>query len=66
MKAIGSYIFAGGFTIGVKNHFDVKAHFEGDGEYGGDTFSLNYPDIPIYSGPEDWPTEEWKDKVEIG
>ena len=65
MKAIGSYIFAGGFTIGVKKHFDVKAHFEGDGEYGGDTFSLNYPDIPIYSGPEDWPIEEWKDNVDF-
>ena len=45
MKALGSYIFAGGFTIGVKKHFDIEAHFEGDGAYGADTFSLNYPDI---------------------
>jgi hypothetical protein len=51
MKAIGSYIFAGGFTIGVKKHFDIEAHLEGDG-YGADTFSLNYPEIPVFVGPE--------------
>ena len=28
MKALGSYIFAGGFTLGVSKHFDVEAHFE--------------------------------------
>ena len=28
MKALGTYIFAGGFTLGVKKHFDVEAHFE--------------------------------------
>ena len=28
MKAIGSYIFAGGFTIGVKKHFDIGAYNE--------------------------------------
>ena len=28
MKALGTYIFAGGFTLGVKKHFDVLAHFE--------------------------------------
>ena len=41
MKAIGSHIFAGGFTLGVEKHFDVLAHFEGDGAYGADTFALN-------------------------
>jgi hypothetical protein len=28
MKALGTYVFAGGFTLGVKKHFDVEAHFE--------------------------------------
>ncbi len=60
MKAIGSHIFAGGFTIGVKKHFNVLAHFEGDG-YGADTFSLNYPEIPVFVGPENWPTGDYKD-----
>ena len=60
MKALGTYIFAGGFTIGVKKHFNVLAHFEGDG-YGADTFSLNYPEIPVFVGPENWPTGDYKD-----
>ena len=25
---LGTYIFAGGFTLGVSKHFDVEAHFE--------------------------------------
>jgi len=65
MKAIGSYIFAGGFTIGVKKHFDIEAHLEGDGAYGADTFSLNYPNIPIFEGPDNWPIEKYKDKIDF-
>ncbi len=48
-KVIGSFIFAGGFTVGVSKYFDVLAHLE-DSNYGVNTFSANHPNIPVYIG----------------
>lgn len=56
--ALGAYIFAGGFTVGVKRHFDVLAHLEGDGGYGASSVRLNYPKLPIFYGPDRWPLDE--------
>lgn len=56
--ALGCYIFAGGFTLGVKKHFDVLAHLEGD-KYGVATSRKNFPDLPIYYGPEKWPLRDF-------
>lgn len=61
MRAVGAYIFAGGFTIGVKEHFDVLAHLEGDKPYGADSAKLNWPDLPVYFGPSRWPVDRWCD-----
>lgn len=57
-KALGVYIFAGGFTLGVRKHFDVQAHFE-DGPFGTATVRHNMPDIPIYTNPDDWPADQY-------
>ena len=65
MNAIGSHIFAGGFTLGVEKHFNVLAHFEGDGAYGADTFALNRPNIPVFSGPSNWPVKDFEGKVDF-
>ena len=59
LTAIGSYIFAGGFTIGVEESFKVLAHMEG-GPYGVKTFKLNRPEIPVYQLPTPWPWEQYK------
>lgn len=53
-RAIGAYIFAGGFTIGVLKHFDVVAHFEND-LFGTQTVNLNFPHIEIHKDLDDWP-----------
>ena len=50
MKALGTYIFAGGFTLGVKKHFDVLAHFEDKPGLYKKTVKANFPDLPIYEG----------------
>ena len=56
--AVGCYIFAGGFTVGVRQAgFDVLCHLEGDGGYGVPTFKKNFPDINAYFGPSKWPDE---------
>ena len=55
MKALGTYIFAGGFTLGVSKHFDVEAHFESKPGLYKKTFKANFPDIPVYEGEDDWP-----------
>lgn len=52
-NALGAYIFAGGFTIGVEKHFNVLAHLE-DNNYGVATFNANRPEIPVV-----YPTGEW-------
>jgi len=56
--AVGSYIFAGGQTVGVERAgFEVLAHLE-DGAYGVKTFRANRPDIPVYTVPGEWPIED--------
>jgi site-specific DNA-cytosine methylase len=57
-RAVGSYIFAGGFTIGVRKHFRVLCHLEAS-NYGVEVARRNLK-LPIYSRVEDWPLEELK------
>ena len=47
MKALGTYIFAGGFTLGVKKHFDIEAHFESKPGLYKKTFKANFPKVSI-------------------
>lgn len=62
-KAVGGYVFAGGFTLGMQAAgFDVLAHLE-DGGYGVKTARLNLPDLPIFVGAESWPLESLKDEA---
>lgn len=59
MNAVGCHIFAGGFTLGVVQHFDVVAHFEGEAGYGSDVVEMNRDwlgDFPIYRTPP-WEAE---------
>src|SRR5687768_13498272 len=57
LKAVGCTIYAGGFTVGVKRHFDVLCHLEGD-KYGVATARANFPTMPIHVGKENWPLEQ--------
>jgi len=43
-RAVGAYIFAGGFTLGVRQHFNGLCHLE-EGSYGVATMRKNQPDI---------------------
>lgn len=52
-RAVGAYIFAGGFTLGVRKHFDVVAHLE-NGKFGTETARKNLG-VPIYQSPKEWP-----------
>ena len=60
-RALGAYIFAGGFTVGVSKHFDVAAHLE-ETKYGVSTFTKNFPSTPVYYPPEAWPIEALADE----
>ena len=53
-NAVGCSIFAGGFTVGMAKHFNILAHFE-EGEFGTETFKLNFPKVPVYIGVRNWP-----------
>lgn len=52
--ALGAYIFAGGFTLGVSKHLRVLGHLE-EGDFGVATSRLNFPELPIWVGEETWP-----------
>lgn len=56
LTAVGAYIFAGLFTVGVRKHFDVLAHLE-DGSFGVETARRNFPSMPIYDSPDEWPID---------
>lgn len=45
--AVGTYIFAGGFTLGVRKYFNVLAHLE-QSNFGVETVRANMPKLPIY------------------
>ena len=54
LTAIGADIFAGGFTVGVAQHFHVAGHLEHD-DYGTEVARANFPALPIFIGTETWP-----------
>lgn len=55
-------MFAGLFTQGVIDAgFDVVGVCE-DGPFGTDTARLNFPQVPIYTNPESWPVDQWRDQ----
>jgi len=54
MKALGAHIYAGGFSLGVMEHFDVVGHCE-DGAFGVET-AVNNLGVPIYQKSDGWPT----------
>lgn len=58
--AVGVDIFAGGFTLGVKRHFDVLCHLE-EGPYGVATMRRNQPEIPVFVGAETWPMADLRE-----
>ena len=52
-RAIGAYIFAGGFSLGVREHFDVACVLE-ETKYGVATAARNMPEIPHRVGVDAW------------
>lgn len=56
--AVGAFIFAGGFTLGVKRAgFEVLAQLE-NGKFGVATTERNHPGLPVHVDPATWPTAE--------
>lgn len=57
--ALGNYIFAGGFTLGVEQHFKVLGHLE-DGPFGVATARQHWPGMVIQTSPSLWEIEALK------
>ena len=61
--ALGVYIFAGGFTLGVKEAgFEILAQFE-DGAYGVETTRKNHPGLDVFDDQKSWPSERYEGKI---
>jgi site-specific DNA-cytosine methylase len=54
-KALGVYIYAGGFTHGVAEHFDIMGHFEDPKPYASWTAETN---LGVDVFPHPWPVQE--------
>lgn len=53
-EAVGVHIFAGGFSLGMKQAgFRVRAHFEAS-EYGVATSKANHPELDVWTDPGKW------------
>jgi DNA (cytosine-5)-methyltransferase 1 len=66
LKAVGAYVYAGGFSVGVRHAgFDVLCHLEGDNGYGASSAQLNWPEMPIHVGPKNWPLKDLKGQVDF-
>ncbi len=46
--AVGAFMYAGGFTQGLKRYFDTKEVWQDD-NYGYKTFHLNFPNAPLHT-----------------
>lgn len=57
LRALAANVFAGGFALGVRKHFDVVAHFE-ESDYGVATVHKNFPDLPIHYPHSEWPVDD--------
>lgn len=66
LTALGCYIFAGGFTVGVRKHFKVLAHFE-EGPYGTETAAHNISELRgnIFMDPASWPVSDYAGRVDF-
>lgn len=62
--ALGAYIFAGGFTLGVEKHMKILGHLE-DGPYGTATAQGRWPKLPIHINPATWPLTQLKGKADF-
>ncbi len=58
-EAVGVYIFAGGFTIGMADTFNIRGHLE-DGMFGVPTFKANFPKVPVWTNPDRWPRTKFR------
>lgn len=64
LRALGVYIFVGGFTVGVRKHFDVLAHLE-DGPFGVAAARENFPGMEITDDPAEWRPARFRGKVDF-
>lgn len=68
--ALGAYIFSGGFSLGVQDHFDIIGHLE-DGPYGVETAreaqrqGFFKKPFPIFHDAGRWPWERYVDEVDF-
>jgi site-specific DNA-cytosine methylase len=58
MKAIGVCIYAGGFSLGVKKHFEIAAHLEDPQPYGFNVINMNRE--KYWGNISIWPYPNWK------
>lgn len=61
--ALGCNIFAGGFAAGVREHFDIQAHFE-ESNYFVRTFKHNFPHVPVWINTATWPHTRFHGKID--
>ena len=55
-KALAAYVFAGGFHVGMRRHFDVRVSLEAG--YGVPTARRNFPDMKFYHPESAWPLDD--------
>ena len=62
--ALGAYIFAGGFTLGVKRHFDILGHLE-ESMYGVRSSIRANPGLEVHVKEQYWPLEKYAGTVDF-
>ncbi len=62
---LGIYIFAGGFTVGIKRAgFEVLAQLE-EGMYGVETTRANHPGLEVEPNVDAWDLARFRDRVDL-
>jgi FkbM family methyltransferase len=62
--ALGVYIFAGGFALGVAQHFNILEHWEDDPKAWTATFQENFPNVPVRTHLK-WPFDSMRGRVDL-
>lgn len=57
--AVGVYVYAGGFTLGIREHFKVLAHLE-EGMYGVKSSVHANPGLAVFDNERYWPLDKYE------
>lgn len=63
-RAVGIHVYSGAFSLGMSRHYTLAGQLE-EGEWGAETFELNFPDVYHPLDRNEWDLDRFRSQVEV-